>query len=152
MSNMGIFDFLRRGESTSQERTRPDQPMRVRKVYFTDIDPEAKDSILDFDLIFGRRGEGGGFGLYRASDSFHFESESDWKIIVYESGAAVQIGEGWAQAHLGRIGTSDYLKPQHREKFEVMDMPEKFVGRQIPENSEWSDEQLQAILLSLSLD
>ena len=152
MSNMGIFDFLRSDESTSQERIESDQPIRVQKVYFTDMEPDAKDSILDFDLIFGPHGEGEGFGLYRTNDSFHFEGKSDWKIIVYETGDAVQIGDGWAQAHLGRIGTSYHVQPEHHNKFEVLDMPNKFVGKSIPERSLWSDEQLQAILLSLSFD
>lgn len=147
---MGILDTLF-GRNTEPEKREKDSPMKVQNYYFVDTDPEEKDSILNFELIFGPHGEREGWGLLRTNGAHYFDENVEWAIVIYETGDVVMQDEAGYQVQLGKIIAEENLEADDYEKFDIMPLPEIFVGNKIPEGGEWSDEQLKELTMSLGV-
>lgn len=145
---MGLRDFLF-GSDKGAKNNEQNSPKKVQQYYFADTNPSEKDSIFNFQLIFGPHPERDGWGLMRANNSHYFDENDEWVIVVYETGDVIMQEDVGYQVHLGRIMAEEYLEERHFEKYDLMPLPEVFVGRKIPEGGKWNDDQLKQLTISL---
>jgi len=147
---MGIFDrLIGRGGDQPNDDDENEEPILIQQYYFTDTNPEGKESRLDFDLIFGHMGPKIGWRIFRSNSNLRFADSKDWRVVIYEQGHEILHDEGGYKTNIGKLIPAEYIEREHRERYKIIDLPEKFTGVEIPEKSEWTDDELKETLMSI---
>lgn len=126
--------------------------MKVRQFFFVDKNPRGK-SLDEYHLMFGPDTDGEGVELYQCAESSHFDKAA--VLLVLERGDAVKVANGkFHQAFRCQLVHEVEVKKadaDELEDMEVVQIPDRLMGVQLPEVEGIDYNRMAAFNASLNL-
>jgi len=114
-----------------------------------DEDPGGK-SLDEYQLAFGPQIEGDGLTVHQFKESGWIDEEA--VLVVLEEGDAVQVADGnLHQAVRCQLCSEERLDEDLLEDYQIIEVPEKFTGVNIPEVDRLDDNQMAPFNLSINM-
>ena len=120
----------------------------VHRIYLADPAPGERDSLDEYQLMFGPDVETDGedWAAYRCTTPSNIPPET--QLYVFEEGEIVQMN------HAFQLCLAQFVTPEDvdRENYDgyYTEFPEELAGRSIPEGSAFDQEELKMFYLSVS--
>lgn len=125
--------------------------LKVRSFYFVDENPQGK-SLDEHQVMFGPSIDGEGLELYQCTEAGYFDEDA--VMLVVERGNAVSVADDILhQAVRCQLVGESWLEEAEDKELrgvEVIDIPERFMGVDLPEVERVDENQMAPFNLSIN--
>lgn len=145
--SMAIEEF---GEPDEQQPTEAEDDV-IKELYFCDETPretEPKEYRIMIGPDMSPDADEEGWAIYRTAEEMYMPNDTE--LYIFKSGSVVSVGRQTFRLHLAQI-VGDYVdKSEFPGRF--IDFPEEYSGALLPKVDYVSDEELNAVLSSVTVD
>ncbi|WP_276251683.1 hypothetical protein [Haloarcula rara] len=125
---------------------------KVKRFYFVDQKPREK-SLDEHQVMFGPSIDGEGVDLYQCTEAGYFDEDA--VMMVVERGASVSVADdNFHQAVRCQLVSEPWLEEAddgELKDVEVVDVPEQFMGVNLPEAERLDENQMASFKLSINM-